>query len=100
MAKLPKRVFRRTGRPGWYIRLYRGGRERWQSLGTDVAQACDRARALMAGLEVTPSNPGTVGHAAERWLESYVKMQRNEKSRATAAQRVRDYIGPFFGREL
>jgi hypothetical protein len=36
--------FRRKGRPGWYVRLYRSGRERWQSLGTDFAQACDRAR--------------------------------------------------------
>jgi integrase len=54
----------------------------------------------MAGLEVTPANPGTVSHAAERWLESYVRMQRNEKSRAVAAQRVRDYIGPFFGPQL
>jgi len=51
MPKLPKGMFRRKGRPGWYIRLFRGGRERWQSLGTDFAQACDRARALMAGLE-------------------------------------------------
>ena len=100
MPKLPKGMFRRKGRPGWYVRLYRSGRERWQSLGTDFAQACDRARALMAGLEVTPSNPGTVGHVAERWLESYVRTQRNEKSRRVAAQRVRDYIDPFFGQQL
>ena len=100
MPKLPKGMFRRKGRPGWYVRLFRGGRERWQSLGADFAQACDRARALMAGLEVTPSNPGTVGHAAGRWLESYVRTQRNEKSRRVAAQRVRDYIDPFFGQQL
>src|SRR5213083_957997 len=48
MPKLPKGMFRRKGRPGWYVRLFRGGRERWQSLGSDFAVACDRARALMA----------------------------------------------------
>ena len=85
MPKLPKGMFRRTGRPGWYVRLYRGGRERWQSLGTDFAQACDRARAVMAGLTVTPSNPGTVGFAAKRWLESYIKTQRNEKGQRISA---------------
>ena len=95
MPKLPKGMFRRKGRPGWYVRLFRGGRERWQSLGTDFAEACDRARALMAGLQVTPSNPGTVGHAAERWLESYVRTQRSEKGQRLAAQRVRDFIDRF-----
>jgi len=54
----------------------------------------------MAGLEVTPRNPGTVGHAAKRWLESYVRTQRNEKGQSVAAQRVRDFIDPFFGSML
>ena len=97
MPKLPKGMFRRTGRPGWYIRLFRGGRERWVSLGTDFAEACDKARALAAGLPVAPKRVGTVGLAAERWVESYVRTQRNEKGRQQAAQRVRDYIEPFFG---
>jgi len=97
MPKLPKGMFRRAGRPGWYIRLYRGGRERWVSLGTDFAEACDKARAYAAGLSVAPKGVGTVGHAAERWVESYVRTQRNEKGRQQSAQRVRDYVEPFFG---
>jgi len=79
--------------------LYRAGRGRLQSLGTDFAEACDRARALAAGLEVTSSNPGTVAHAAERWLASYVQTQHSEKGKL-AAQRVRDYVEPFFGLQL
>ena len=97
MPKLPKGMFRRTGRPGWYIRLFRGGRERWVSLGTDFAEACDKARALAAGLPVPSKGIGTVGHAAERWVESYVRTQRNGKGLQQASQRVRDYIEPFFG---
>jgi len=97
MPKLPKGMFRRAGRPGWYIRLYRGGRERWVSLGAEFGEACDRARALAAGLPVSPSKAGTVTEAAERWLASYVRTQRSEKGQQQAAQRVRDYIDPFFG---
>ena len=41
MPKLPKGMFRRKGRPGWYVRLFRNGRERWQSLGTDFAKRLD-----------------------------------------------------------
>src|SRR5213078_1153076 len=49
---------------------------------------------------VTPANPGTVGHAAERWLESYVRTQRSEKGQKLTAQRVRDFLQPFFGQML
>jgi len=97
MPKLPKGMFRRAGRPGWYIRLYRGGRERWVSLGAEFGEACDKARALAAGLPVSPSKAGTVTEAAEQWLKSYVRTQRSEKGQQQAAQRLRDYIDPFFG---
>ena len=100
MPKLPKGMFRRKGRPGWYKRLYRGGTERWVSLGTDFAKACDAARAYSAGVTVAPTQVGTVGHAAERWLESYIRTQRSEKGQKLAAQRVRAYIDPFFGHML
>lgn len=46
-------MFKRKGRPGWYMRLYRSGGEHWFALGDDFAKACDSARALGAGL--TPS---------------------------------------------
>ena len=97
MPKLPKGMFRRKGRPGWYMRLYRSGCERWVSLGADFAGACDQARALGAGFTVSPTNVGTVGSACERWLESYIKSQRSEKGQKLAAQRVRDFVVPFFG---
>ncbi len=100
MPKLPKGMFRRKNRPGWYVRVYRGGGERWVSLGTDFAAACDKARALAAGLTVGPRNAGTVAMAAAKWLESYVKTQRSEKGQQSAAQRVRDYVEPFFGNML
>ena len=100
MPKLPKGMFRRKSRPGWYMRLFREGRERWVSLGTDFAGACDSARALAAGLTITPASAGTVGAASERWLESYIRSQRTEKGQRLAAQRVRDFIVPFFGHML
>jgi len=96
MPKLPQGMFRRKGRPGWYMRVYRGGRERWVSLGANYEDACDRARALAAGLPVKATE-GSMAQAAARWLESYVRTQRNEKGQGLAAQRVRDLIDPFFG---
>ena len=100
MPKLPKGMFRRNGRPGWYKRLYRAGSERWVSLGDDFAKASDAARALEAGLAVHPAKAGTVAASAERWLESYVRSQRSEKGQRISAQRVRDYVEPFFGTML
>ncbi len=97
MPKLPRGMFRRKGRPGWYIRLFASGRERWVSLGTDFAQACDKARAYAAGLTVAPGRAGTVAEVAEQWLSSYVQTQRNVKGQTLAAQRVRAYVEPFFG---
>jgi integrase len=93
-------MFRRKGRSGWYMRLYRAGGERWVSLGADYGLACDKARALGAGLTVDPVKAGTVGAACERWLESGVSTGRNEKGQKLAAQRVRVYIDPFFGHML
>jgi integrase len=97
MPKLPKGMFKRNGRPGWYMRLFRGGGERWVSLGDDFAKACDSARALDAGLTVNPRQAGSVSAACERWLESCIALGRNEKGQKLAAQRVRTYIEPFFG---
>jgi integrase len=100
MPKLPKGVFKRKGRSGWYMRLFRNGGERWVSLGADFAKACDNARALSAGLTVAPRQAGSVSAACERWLESCIALGRNEKGQKLAAQRVRTYIEPFFGHML
>ena len=100
MPKLPKGMFRRKGRPGWYMRLFRGGGERWVSLGADFAKACDNARALGAGLTISPNMAGSVSAACGRWLESYIATSRNERGQKLAAQRVRAYIEPIFGHML
>ena len=39
----------------------------------------------------------TVGDASQRWLERYVPSYRNEKGQRQCAQRMRDYVEPFFG---
>src|SRR5207249_9255686 len=100
MPKLPKGMFRRKGRPGWYMRLFRNGGERWVSLRADFAKACDNARALGAGLTVSPNMGGSMSAASQRWLESCIAIGRNEKGQKLAAQRVRRYIDPFFGHML
>ena len=97
MPKLPKGMFRRSGRPGWYIRLFRGGSEKWVSLGTDFNAACDQARMLSAGVPVSRKSAGTVAEAAQCWLDSYIRTQRDPKGQALVAQRVRDYFDPYLG---
>ena len=97
MPKLPKGMFRRKGRSGWYFRTYAKGGERVRALGDDFAAACDKARWLATGLSVEPKSGTTVGEVATRWLDGYVRMHRGEKGQQSAGQRVRDYIGPYFG---
>ena len=101
MPKLPKGMFRRTGRSGWYVRLYSKGGETVRALGDDFEAACEKARLLGAGLPVAPKDGVTVGDACGRWLDRYVPLHRNEKGQQQCAQRVRDYFEPYFGpREL
>lgn len=97
MPKLPKGMFRRAGRSGWYIRTYANGGEKVRALGDDFAAACDKARLLGAGLPVAPKDSVTVSDACGRWLERYVPLHRNEKGQRQCTQRVRDFIEPFFG---
>jgi integrase len=97
MPKLPKGMFRRKGRAGWYLRLYLNGGEKVRALGDDFATACDKARLLGAGLPVAAKDAVTVSDACQRWLEGQVRLHRDEKGQKQAAQRVRDYIGSFFG---
>lgn len=100
MPKLPVGIHKRKGRPGYFLRLYRGGRDRRFALGTDYGKALERAAELRASLGTVPVSRVTVAEAATRWLETYVQTQRTEKSRGIAAQRVRDYLGPFMGHML
>jgi integrase len=93
-------MFKRKGRPGWTVRLYRGGTERWVALGTDFDEAVQKAKALQAGVELPSDDRVTVSEAAERWLATYVPTQRVGTGQRIAAQRVRDYIAPYLGRML
>ena len=100
MPKLPKGMFRREGRPGWYLRLHRRGRERWVSLGADFQKAKDKAEALHRGELPGRQSRLTVEEAADKWLESHVRIQRTPSGHTLAKQRVRDYLGPFMGQVL
>ena len=71
MPKLPKGMFRRKGRPGWYVRVHRGGREKWV-----FKKAEEKAKAVHRGESPLGSCRLTVGEAADRWVESYVRTQR------------------------
>jgi integrase len=100
MPKLPKGMFRRKGRPGWYTRVYRGGRERLVSLGSDFGLAQRKLRGIQSGTLAIGESRITVRQAATRWLESCIKTQRNEKGQTLSAQRVRDSLDPFMGHRL
>lgn len=100
MPKLPVGMFRRKARGSWYLRLHRGGRERWVSLGTDFAKAVQKAHDTRSGTSSTLSGRVTVKQAATRWMESYVQTRRSEKGRVMAATRFRRYLDSFMGHLL
>jgi integrase/recombinase XerD len=93
-------MFKRKGRKSWYMRVHRGGREHWVSLGADYTAAVKKARDIRSGVVSVLTGRVTVGQAGERWLETYIQTQRGETSRRTAGQRVRDYLDPFMGHML
>ncbi len=100
MPKLPKGMFKRKDRPGWYTRVYRAGRERLVALGTDFGLAQRKLREIRSGGTPLGETRMTVHQAAARWLETCIKTQRNEKGQRLTAQRVRDYLDPFMGHML
>lgn len=100
MPKLPKGMFSRKDRPGWYVRVHRAGREKWVSLGTDFKMAEEKAKAVQRGEQPLGSSRLTVREAADRWVETYVRTQRTGNGQKLAAQRVRDFFDPFMGHVL
>ena len=97
MPKLPRGMFKRKGSPSWYLRLYRGGRERWVSLGDDFQAAKTKAEEIRSGVAPMRSGRVTVGQAGERWLQTFIQTRRNEKGQALTAGRFRQYLEPFMG---
>jgi len=94
--RMPKGMFKR-GR-SFYVRLYAGGREKWVSLGRDLAEAKQRLYRLRAGGQVTERI--TVAQACEKWLEGYVRTARNEDGQKLAAVRAEKYLLPFLGSRM
>ena len=100
MPKLPKGLFKRKGRSGWYLRVFRGGREKWVALGSDFTVARRRAREIRLGTVPLAQCRLTVRQAGERWLETYVQTQRNQKGQKLTLHRFRKYVAPYFGHML
>ncbi len=91
--KLPKGMFQR-GR-SYYVRLFEGGRDKWVSLGRDVEEAVRQLAKLRHGDALAPDL--SVGGAAQRWLESYVRANRNQDGHTLAGVRLKRYLVPFMG---
>lgn len=100
MPKLPKGMFKRKGRSGWYLRVFRGGRERWVALGSEFVVACRRAREIRLGTVPVAGSRLTVRQAGERWLDTYVQTQRSPKGQKLTGSRFRQYLAPYFGHML
>ena len=103
MPRPPKGMFQRakskTGKPRtWYVRLFRDGKEKWVSLGSNFSEACREFRKLKNSGEL-PSRL-TVGKAAERWLDLYIATARNSKNQVLARRRVEMYLKPGLGHML
>lgn len=97
MPRPPKGLFKRGN--AWYVRLRRGGRDKWLSLGSEYQEACRRHRALRRAETEGKTIEGntTVGQAAEQWLELRVGTARNAAGVILARTRVKRYLLPFFG---
>ena len=97
MPKLPKGLFRRKPGGRWYLRLHRGGRDRWVSLGSDFRRAVRRAEELRSGVSTVLGGRVTAGQASQRWLEVFIQTRRNPKGQKMTEGRVRQYFEPFMG---
>jgi integrase len=100
MPKVPKGMFRRNEGGSWYVRLFRGGRERWVSLGVDFAAAKEKLREIRSGAVAVFGARVTVRQAGERWLASYVETRRSDKGQKLTAARFGQYLEPFMGHML
>jgi integrase len=93
MPRLPQGMFHRPGR-GYYVRLFRSGKERWVALGQDFNKACRRLREVRGGPFF---DKVLVSVAAKKWLETYVRTSRSERNQKLTARRVELYLLPFLG---
>ncbi len=88
MPKPPKGMFRRSGRPSWYTRVY--------SRGRDLLEAKRKLRRVR---NTIPRGDGsTVAELASVWLETDVKIRRNDVGQELAKRRVEMYLVPQLGK--
>jgi integrase len=92
-----KGMFRRGN--SWYVRINRGGRDVWRSLGSDYELACTALRKLRADGDSLTSQT-TVHDAAKEWFRTYVQNSRSPYCIKQTESRMRIYMEPFFGHLL
>ena len=95
MSRLPRGIIRKKGRPGYYVRDQRGGKDRLVRAGTTV----EEAKKVLAGVrgETVPVERLTVGEAGARWLKRVVPLTRNAKGVKIATARVGLYLSEHLG---
>lgn len=92
MPRCPKGMFRR--RKSFYVRLRDDYGDRWVSLGSEYDEACRRLREIRNG--VVPTARLRVKEGVQRWLETYVRTNRNAKNVKMAERRVERYLLAYF----
>ena len=98
MARLPKNMMRRSGRPGYWYRRVEDGHDRITYLGADYDAAVTKLQQYRQ--HETPMTEIRVSAAAERWLKEYVDDRRSEKFRADTRVRTERYFLPHLGAML
>ncbi len=95
MPKLPRGLFKREGRSGYYCRIYSEGRERWVSLGADQRVARERFRRMRG--EDQGASPMSVKEAANLWLKQHVALQRSDRYSRITAGGIGKHLVPALG---
>lgn len=79
MWRLLRTMFHRPGRPGWYIRILRGDRERWVALVIGFNKKLEQARALTTLQQI-------LGHASIVTTQRYARL--TDEAVMREAQRI------------
>lgn len=97
MPRLMKGMFKRG--ESFCVRLYRGGRETWRSLGSDYEAASRELRMLRASARLMTGQV-TVRQATQEWFRTYVPNARAPYGVKQTASRIRMYLEPYLGHYL
>jgi len=80
----------------YYWRFRKNKREQWVALGSNYETACKKLRELKRAGTMHRSEL-TVMTVAQKWLDTYIALSRNEKGQRICAVRVQRYVKPRFG---